>query len=175
MIASQSLGLAQQIERAQQANEAKLLAEVDPPRFNLDTELLLHLRHFKAFCQQHGVKDCPARPATVAAFVRGAAAGVQPERILEGLQAIELLHDNAGLANPIASAAVRCELGRIFQIEAPRSWKKSDGLLFNGLPIEVRAVIARRARQDELTLRRLQNEVANLRKKGITNGKEELR
>jgi hypothetical protein len=164
MVPSPTIELHQQIEIAQQKNADKLAAELKPPRFELDTEALLALRHFKAWCDQRGVKSCPARPATAGAFVRSeAAAGVQPERIFDALQAIELLHDNAGLPNPIATAAVRAELGRILSVDAPRSWKKSDGLLFNGLPIEVRAVIARRARQDELAIRKLQNETATSR------------
>jgi hypothetical protein len=164
MIPSQSVGLAQQIERAQQANEAKLLAEVDPPKFNLDTELLLHLRHFKAFCQHHGVKDCPARPLTVAAFVRSESdAGVPSERILSAVEAIETNHDNAGHANPVATAVVRCELGKILKIEAPRSYRKTEKPAFYSLPIEVRAVVERRERENEKALRRVQNDLALLK------------
>jgi len=165
VIASQSVSLAQQIERAQQANEAKIAASVSAPKFNLDTEVLLHLRHFKAFCQQHGVRHCPARPATVAAFIKNeAAAGVSPERIEEGLRAIELAHTNQNLANPVACPAPRAELQKLIGTEAPRSWKKSEGHLFASLPPEVRAIVSRRARQDEIALRKLQNEVSALRK-----------
>ncbi len=159
------MSLAQQIELTRQRNEAKLAAEVSPPKPQLETDALLHVRHFADWCKSRAVKFCPALPTTVAAFVRSeAATGVQPEPILESVRAIEAIHDNGGLANPVATAAVRSELSRIVQVEPPRSWRKSDRLLFAALPPEVRAVISRRARQDEIALRSLQNQVAAQRK-----------
>jgi len=167
-------GLAQSIERAQVSNENRIVEQINPPKFEIGTEELLHLRRLKQWCAQKGIRDFPAKPATVAAWIRNeAAAGVSAERIEDSLRAIEMAHTNQNLANPIACPAPRAELQKIIGTEGPRSWKKSERLLFAALPPEVRAVISKRARQDELTLRRLQNEVAALRQKGIENGKAE--
>jgi len=158
------MNLPQQIEAAQQKNEAKLAAEIAPPKLEIETDALLLLRHFAAWCKERGIKSCPAQPATVAAFIRSQnSIGVQREQIFDALRAIEAMHDNHALPNPVATAAVRVELGRILNIEAPRSWPKADRVKFYSLPIEVRAVIERRAQQDTKALRRLQNEVAQLR------------
>ena len=93
--------------------------------------------------------------------------GADFNRIFATVRAIEQMHDAAALANPCATMAVRHELGLIYHIDAPRSWPKADRPLFNALPIEVRAVIERRAEQDSKVIRRLQNEAAANRKKEI--------
>ena len=174
MIGNPTVGLVQQIEKAQIANEAKLSKEVERPTFALDTESELQLRHFQSFCQTRGVRFLPAHPATVASFVFSENSyGVPPAQIMAALEAIETNHDNAGLANSVATSIVRAALGKILTIEGPRSWSKRERLLFNSLPIEVRAVIERRATADTKVVRRLQNEFALLKKdqtKGISNG-----
>jgi hypothetical protein len=153
------------IDLAQAANEKRIAAEINAPKHKLDdSEALAILRSFAGWCSSRGVKWLPATPATCAAWIRFQDASVPVETIEKAIGAIEAVHDQHGYANPIATAAVRAELGRILKLEAPRSWPKADRLKFNSLPIEVRAVIERRASQDSLALRRLQNRVAELRK-----------
>ena len=82
-----------------------------------------------------------------------------PERIFDALQVIEAVHDNAGYSNPCATASVRVELGRLFNLDGhPRSWPKADRLKYNALPIELRIVIDRREIQNTRALRKLQND-----------------
>ena len=70
-------------------------------------------------------------------------------------------------ANPVATAAVRCELGRLFNLDGhPRSWPKADRLKYNALPIELRIVIDRRETQNTRALRKLQNDFAAFKQKG---------
>jgi hypothetical protein len=186
--------LVQAIDLAQQANEKRIAAEINPPKPKLDdAESLLLLRHFAGFCKQRGVKFCPARPATVAAFIRSEAAiGVPPATLFAAMLAIEALHDTQNEANPVACAAPRAELTRIreetetapedraklvqaLDVRAPDSWNKSEKLLFNDLPVEAKEIIYRRDRQQCLVVRRAQNEASDLRKslqqKEIENAK----
>jgi hypothetical protein len=136
------------------------------PKTELDSEELMHLRHYGAWCKQRGVRAFPSRPSTVASFIRSESGfGVPNDKILAALRSIEKMHDQSNEPNPVACAAVRAELGRILDIKPPRSWKKEEHLVFNSLPIEARDVIKRHADLDSLALRRLQNRVAELAKK----------
>jgi hypothetical protein len=110
------------------------------------------------------VRSLPAKPVSVAAFVRYQQdRGVPRPMIAESLTAIEELHFAASQSNPCATPVVRTTTGST--IEPPRSWTKSEQLLFTGLPPEVAAVIARREQDREKTLRRCQNELAELKKR----------
>ena len=175
MVPSQTVSLAQQIERGQAANQQKIAAEIGIPQQDISTEAALLLRHFSAWCNSRGVKSLPCAPTTVAAFVRSEAAiGVSPEQIFDALAAIEALHDNSNYANPVATAAVRCELGRLFNLDGhPRSWPKADRLKYNALPIELRIVIDRRETQNTRALRKLQNDFAAFKQKGTENVRQE--
>ena len=140
------MSLVETIERAQIANEKKLAAEVKPPKPELDDEALRHMARFASWAKSRGVKPLPCAPVTLAAFVRAENAfGVPPDRIFDSVRAVEQTHDAAGLSNPAATLAVRTELGRILNLEAPRTWPKADRPIFNSLPIEVRAVKIGRA------------------------------
>jgi hypothetical protein len=160
--------LATAIDMAVQKNEQRLAAEIAAPKHKIDdSEGLLILRQFAEWCRSRGVKWLPAAPATCAAWVHFQAVNhIAPETIVKAIEAIQIAHDQHGFSNPIATAAVRAELGRILDIKAPRTWKKEEHLIFNGLPIEVRDVIKRHADLDSLALRRLQNKVAEISKKG---------
>src|SRR5262249_8856878 len=136
------MNLVQQIQAAQEKNEQKLAAELNPPKVELESDELVLIRRFADFCKARGVGFLPAAPATVALFLRTEnQGGADYKRIFATAQAIERLHDRAMLPNPVATFAVRNELGRLYHLDAPRSWPKADRPLFNSLPIEVRAVI----------------------------------
>jgi hypothetical protein len=165
--------LTEQIELAHQQNEKKIASEVGIPKVELDTEAVLMLRHFAEWAKSRGIRYLPCAPASAAAFCRAeSAVGVPAERIVRTLEAIQAMHDNAGLANPIATASVRTELARILDIPAPRSWPTADKLKWNSIPPEIQAVISRRDAQDSKVLRRLQNENAELRKSINSNQKD---
>jgi len=166
------MNLAQAIAEAHSKNEQTLANSIAAPRPPLETDALVCVRRFADWCKSRGVPFCPAQPSTVAAFIRYENKnGANFQRIFETVRAVEQMHDSAALSNPCATMAVRHELGCIYHIDAPRSWPKADRPLFNSLPIELRAVIERRAEQDSKVLRRLQNEVAELRKSN-SNQKE---
>ena len=119
--------LAAAIEKQTAANEERLSAGIIRVPMQLDADAALRLEPFNRFCSQHGVRNYPARPQVVAAFVRAEASlGTEPRKIALTLSAIELLHDRHDCANPVATAVVRSELGRILEIEAPRSRGDDD-------------------------------------------------
>jgi hypothetical protein len=156
--------LAEQIELAHQQNEKRIASEVGIPKLEQDTEALMLLRHWVEWAKQRGVRYMPCAPASAAAFIRAeSAVGVPAERIVRTLEAIQAMHDNAGLANPIATAPVRAELSRILKLDGPRSWSRSERLLLATVPAEVRAVIERRSKADSDLIRKLQNENYRLR------------
>jgi hypothetical protein len=151
------LTLVTAIQLAQEKNEAALAQTAA----SFKTEIDMHLRHFAGWCKQRGVRLCPAKPGTIAAFIRSEAAiGVPQDRILAALRSIEQMHDQAAEPNPVACSMPRAELARILKVTAPRSWPKAERPLFFSLPVEVQQIVARRAEQDSITLRRLQNKVA---------------
>jgi hypothetical protein len=64
----------------------------------------------------------------------------------------------------VACPGPQAALQRVLKIEAPRSWSKTDVLKFMTLPADIQEIISRRARQDEVALRRAQTELAEIRK-----------
>jgi hypothetical protein len=158
------------IQLAQEKNETALAQTSASFKTEIDSEGLIHLRHFGGWCRQRGVRICPAKPATIAAFIRSEAAiGVPQDRMLAALHAIEQMHDQASEANPVACSMPRAELARMLKVDAPRSWPKAERPLFYDLPPEVQAIVSRREEQNSTSLRRLQNKVAELAKKGNCN------
>jgi hypothetical protein len=110
------------------------------------------------------VRSLPARPTSVAAYAQYQQdQGISRQLIAERLEAIEVLHNAASVGNPVATPVVRTVTGAS-TIEVPRSWDKESRLAFAELPPEIQAVIARRETDREKTLRRGQNEVAELKK-----------
>ncbi len=75
------------------------------------------------------------------------------------------------ISNPVLAALTERDL-RERGLVAPRSWPKAEKLMFLSLPEQIQRVIGLRERQRETELRRLQNEVANLRKQTQTKTKE---
>jgi hypothetical protein len=190
------MSLVDAIQLAQEKNESALAQSIPPVKPELDSEGLMLLRHYAAWTQQRGVRFCPSKPATVAAFIRSEAAiGVPPAKLFAAMLAIESMHNSANEANPVACAAPRAELMRIMDatdkkditvesqaqlakvldVRAPNSWSKSERLLFDDLPPAVKGVIFRRDEQQRRAVRHAQNEAATLRQslqqKESNNGK----
>jgi hypothetical protein len=153
--------LAQQIELQTQRNEQILAGRIAAP-LEVNNEAQRLLSRFVKFCKDNGVRALPAAPGTIAAWI--AAEDNPPETILRTLQAIEAVHSNNNLANPVACASPRAALAKIMKLDGPRSWNKAERLVFAGLPIEAQEIIQRRTKQDSDAVRRAQNELAAIRK-----------
>ena len=146
-------------DRAEDALAAELPACARP---TLDPDARAALGGFVDWCAAVGVRHCPAKPSTVAAWVFQA----RPDAVLQTVHAIASLHDFYFKPNPTAAAQVRAALEDKLKIEPPRSWTKNEKVSFAQLPSDVRAAISRREQQRDRELRRLQNETAELRKIG---------
>ena len=166
------MSLVEVITRAKSQNEAKLLAEVQPPKHELDESELAVARRFVTFCKTRGVTSLPAVPVTVAAWIRSEhSLGVSAEHIAEGLTAIIKMHDAAAQSNPVATSCCQVELNRITETEGkapqfgsnpPRSWSKEEHPIFYSLSPKAKAIIVQRAHQQSTEIRRVQNEAAEL-------------
>jgi hypothetical protein len=156
--------LTQVIRAAQEKNQAKLAAEVNPPKVELQSDELVLVRRFADFCKAKGVPFLPAAPATVALFLRAEnLGGANYKRIFATAQAIERLHDRTLAPNPVATFAVRNEIARLYEINPPRSWAKIHHALWASLPIECRQVIENYADLATKAVRKAQNEAAAAR------------
>src|SRR5262245_28166478 len=143
--------------------EAQIASCFPPPR-QLSPEEQQRLVPFLSWCSGQGVRACPARPTTVAAFAQFQQdRGVPRQAIADILSAIEDLHTAASVGNPVATPVVRTVTGAS-TIEAPRSWDKESKFAFRELPPEIQAVIAKREQDRETAMRRAQNEAGELRR-----------
>ena len=160
------------IERAAQrqrvleweANERKLAGTLPPTaKIELDSNCRDRLAIFVNYCKTLGVRHCPARPATCAAFAAAEAAnGRDAQGICSLLTAIEALHDHHGFSNPVATAAVSAVLDRIVKTEPPRSWAAAERSEWARLPPTIRETITKREKERDIALRRIQNETADI-------------
>ena len=115
---------------------------------------------FVIYAKQRGVASFPASPALVAYFM----AHVAEEIIAESLQTIVRVHNASGLANPCATAAVLEVLSRRIKLDCPRSFNAADRQLFLQLSPDLQLTVARRERERDRTLRKGQNEIAEMKK-----------
>jgi hypothetical protein len=157
--------LDQAIAAAFEANERKLAAQVPLPAATLDPHQRALFSAFEHFCRSSGVRAIPAAPAIIAFYLR--------TRMAEGdalaaAEAIRIAHQAHGLPCPVSTHVVRSQLNELLEDKPPRSWRADEQLMWATLPPEIRAVIARRERQRDLELRRLQGKVADLQRQTAT-------
>ena len=139
-----------------------------PPPQEIDEETRQALQPFVQWTTKTNARYCPAKPLTVAAYVlEQSATGASTEKLLQSLDAIGRLHDLHNLASPVGTHAVRAALESVTGFEPPRSWKAEEKELFVTLPAEIKAVVSRREQQREKELRRLQNELAQLKRSTV--------
>ena len=79
--------------------------------------LLADQRVFGAFCDQHGVTDLPATPATVARFVKSMATEKKPSTIRRYLASISHKHRAAQIPDPCKADAVTLALKALHRAE----------------------------------------------------------
>jgi len=170
------MNLAQQLEAVRRRQEAEALdrgeadvlaqiaTQLPQPEF-LDDATRADLQPFLNWTSQLNVRYAPAKPHVIAAYVlHEAATGASTADILRRVNAISALHDRHNLADPVSTAAARHALGQAIPSEPPRSWKKAEKAAFVQLPPEIKTAIYRRDHEREIEVRRLQNELAELKK-----------
>lgn len=117
---------------------------------------------FMEWCGTHGVACSPARPVTVADFI--ADRGSSEDDIEGVLAVIARVHDALGYANPVASSVVCDALDKLWHLAPPTSWPRNQRARFVSLPSDFQAFIVKHDADQQLALRRAQNEAAKLRK-----------
>jgi hypothetical protein len=125
-----------------------------------------HGANFIAWCADNGVRHCPAKPATVAAYLMENR--TQHDLLLDTLAAISRLHDKFNLPNPCATATVRTVLELSTDNTPPRSWRQDEQQLWAFLPVEIRHIISRRELNRDKEVRRVQGELGNVNQELIT-------
>ena len=163
------------LEQAKRWDEAEagLLAGLANLQSPVDlTEHQPFLDAFIAWCDKHGVRRCPAKPASCAVYVlehrhRG------EEFIHQSLAAIEALHNYYNLPNPARTQLVANALESFGELKAPRSWKQDVQSMWWMLPADIKWELTRREKDRDREVRARQNEAADLRKKLNAETKEE--
>jgi hypothetical protein len=162
--------IAIELQRAQirtwDENERTLAARLpQQPKPALSADLHARWDRFTHWCRKQVVRELPAKPTTVAAYLQDEiAGGMDVQHALALLAAIEASHDAVGLSNPVRTAAVRQVLDGVVKVDPPRSWPAADKAEFALLPPEIREVIAKREQERDRALRRAQNELAESKK-----------
>jgi hypothetical protein len=149
-------------QREMQANENALAANFAPPP-QMSPAAEQAVIPFLRFCEQHRVPAVGAKPTTVAAYVQFLQdRGVPRPQVAESLSAIEALHIAAAVGSPVNSPVVAATVAST--VDPPRSWPKADKEFFKTLPFHAQELIALREQDRETTLRRGQNELADMKK-----------
>jgi hypothetical protein len=124
---------------------------------------------WEKWCALHGHQPpVPASTTMIARFI----AELSPlgvEQVWQAVLEISRAHYCIGLPDPTVSAPVVTEMNRLSGIKPPRSWPAEEKLRFATLPYDVQAYLAKRQAADDALIRKLQNELAQL-KKEQTNG-----
>jgi hypothetical protein len=150
-------------------NEDALASDFPLPTNALPAETQVNLVSFVQFCEMNGVRALRSRPTSVAAFLRWQIdQGVDPQKRLETLSAIEALHCAAGVSNPVSTPVVMSTASSTLPIDPPRSWTKADKLAFTLLPLHTQKTITHREHQREVEVRRLQTELSLTKKRPTT-------
>jgi hypothetical protein len=145
------------------ANE-NALAACFPAAPALSDETRQRVLPFVQWCETQRVRALPAKPFSVAAFVRAQLDQRVPRQVIvETLASIEALHNAASVGNPVSAPVVAATLGTT--IDPPRSWAKADKEFFATLPLHAQSIIADREQERETHLRRSQNALAEERKR----------
>ncbi len=147
----------QQLNRDEQmiAEEVNAVLGPAPP----DTH---RSERFIRWCDDQGLPWRPASPAVIAKFVLGFTK--LGSLLMDEIRSISAAHCSTGLPDPCASWQVSEALCRLTKVEPPRSWPKAEQHVFLLLPVEIQKYLIPRERDRDATVRRLQTEVAELKK-----------
>ena len=154
--------LLQVIDQIQNYNEQHLRQSLSVESQELSDAQRRHLETFQHFCSVQGLRPLPAAPHVVAAFIQT----LSTAECIPAGEAIAAQHDVVGLANPVATAAVRAVLESRVSVEYPKSWSKEDRRIFASVDPVVRSIILRRENERDRALRNKQNEAAKAAKEG---------
>ena len=146
-----------------ETNERRLASELklNVPKRSLSAAEFECWNRFSTWCEGESVRKIPAKPATVAAYILAMAGmGVPHKQIVSVVNAADVAHQFHGLSSPLHTQIVRAALDTLLKAEPPRSWSKDEKAEWALLPPSIRDTIARRERERDTALRRLQNKTS---------------
>jgi hypothetical protein len=118
---------------------------------------------WEKWCALHGHQPVPASPTMIARFI----AELSPlgvDRVWPAVLEISRAHYTIGLPDPVSSAPVTIEMNKLSGISPPRSWPREEQTRFATLPCDIQAWLSKRQDTDDRLIRKLQNELAQLKK-----------
>jgi hypothetical protein len=118
---------------------------------------------FEKWCALKGQKPFGASPDIVARFV-GDIAPMGIAAVWEAVQEVSRAHYMHGLASPCDGGPVAAAINEIAKIDPPRSWPAEEKHRFLTLPYDIQSYLARRQAADDALIRKLQNQIAELKK-----------
>ena len=122
------------------------------------------MNSFEKWCVLNGHKPFGASPETVARFVSDIAPmGIAA--VWDAVQEVSRAHYVHGLPDPTLGGPVAAAINDIAKIDPPRSWPAEEKLRFLTLPYPTQAYLAKRQVADDALIRKLQNELAQLKRK----------
>ena len=120
---------------------------------------------WQKYCILRNVQYLPASPPAVAGFVIELAQAKLPiETIFPYVREISQEHILNGLADPCVGP-VSAAIEALAPVDPPRSWPATEKSRFDQLPWDLKAYLAAREKDRDLTTRRLQNEAADAKRK----------
>jgi hypothetical protein len=119
---------------------------------------------FEKWCASRGEQPIPASPTIIARFIHELQ-DMGIEHVFEEVEAIGRSHWIIGLPDPTCGPGlVTQEINRISKVTPPRSWRAEARDAFMSLPWPVQVEIGKREAERDREVRRLQNEVAELKR-----------
>ena len=124
---------------------------------------------WQAWCATNHLQEFPALPATVAVFILNSATlGIDHlEKVVASISAM-----HANVADPTTSPLVTAALDSVAPIEPPRSWPALEKARFKTLPRGTQLYLSKRQAADDKLARKLQNEIALLKRKANGNSQD---
>ena len=119
---------------------------------------------FERWCILNGRHKPFGAPSTIVAQFVDDIASMGIEQVWEAVQEVARMHSAHGLPDPTQSKAVASAVNDITKIDPPRSWPDEEKHRFLTLPYPTQAYLAKRQVADDALIRKLQNELAQLKK-----------
>jgi hypothetical protein len=118
---------------------------------------------WEKWCSLRGESAIPASPTIIARFIKDVAPmGI--DRVWPAVLEISRAHYTIALPDPTFSYPVTTAINALSKLDPPRSWPAQEKARFLTLPYDIQSILAKRQADADRQVRRLQNEVATLKK-----------
>ena len=146
-----------------ETNERRLASEpkLNVPKRSLSAAQFECWNRFSTWGEGESVRKIPAKPRDCRGIhSRDGGNRRSTKQIVSVVNAADVVHQFHGLSSPLHTQIVRAALDTLLKAEPPRSWSKDEKAEWALLPPSIRDTIARRERERDTALRRLQNKTS---------------